>query len=58
MRYTHDNVHEVLQQLQKHQLYTQPNKCLFHVNTAKYLGHILSPKGLTIDLSKVQSIQD
>jgi hypothetical protein len=53
-----EHIHEVLQQLQKHQLYTQPNKYLFHVNTIEYLGYILSPKGLTMDSSKVQSIQD
>jgi hypothetical protein len=53
-----EQTREVLQRLQKHQLYAQPNKCLFHVNTVKYLGYILSPKGLTIDSSKVQSIQD
>ena len=49
---------KVLCRLQQHNLYTRTNKCFFHVQTVEYLGHILSPSGLTIAANKVQVIQD
>jgi hypothetical protein len=52
------HVREVLQRLRKHGLYTGPEKCLFSVDTVKYLGYILSPSGLTMDSAKIQIIQD
>src|SRR5258708_23403995 len=33
-------------------------KCKFHMDTVEYLGFILSPKGLQMDLTKVSAIQD
>jgi hypothetical protein len=52
------HVREVLRRLRKFGLYTRPDKCRFSTNTVEYLGFILSPEGLKMDLSKVQTIQD
>jgi hypothetical protein len=51
-------VQEVLRRLQKHRLYGCADKCLFSIDTVEYLGYILSPKGLTMDNNKIQTIQD
>ena len=45
------------QQLQKASLFANPKKCTFHTDTIKYLGYILSPKGLKMDPAKVSTIQ-
>jgi hypothetical protein len=52
------HIHEVLHWLQKHGLYAWADKCKFGVNTVKYLGYILSPKGLRMDELKIKVIQD
>jgi hypothetical protein len=44
------HVHEVLRRLRKF--------CCFSTDTVEYLGFILSPEGLKVDPSKVQTIQD
>jgi hypothetical protein len=53
-----EHVREVLSRLQKHGLYAAPNKCSFHATTVEYLGFILSPEGLKMDLMKVNAITD
>ena len=50
------HVQEVLQHLQKANLYANRKKCTFHTDTIEYLGFILSPEGLKMDLTKVSSI--
>jgi hypothetical protein len=52
------HVREVLRRLRKNGLFAGAPKCTFHVNTVEYLGYVLSPKGLTMDTAKVQTIQD
>ena len=51
------HVRDVLQRLRKASLFANPKKCTFHTNTIDYLGFILSPKGLTMDPTKVSAIQ-
>src|SRR5438132_10038700 len=46
----------VLEQLQEHQLYAKLSKCQFWLKEVSFLGHILSAKGLAVDLSKVQEV--
>ena len=41
-----------------HGLYAHPEKCLFHSDTVKYLGYILSPDGLKMSDNKVKIIKD
>src|SRR6266436_512661 len=52
-----DHVQEVLRQLQEAGLYANPKKCSFHTDTVEYLGFILTPTGLHMDLTKVAAIQ-
>src|SRR5258708_23346927 len=52
-----DHVREVLRQLQEARLYANPKKCKFHMDTVEYLGFILTPTGLHMDLTKVAAIQ-
>ena len=49
-------VHEVLLQLWNNKLYARGDKCSFHDDMVEYLGFILSPNGLTMDLSKVNTV--
>jgi len=51
-------VREILHQLKIAGLYANPKKCKFHMDTVEYLGFILSPAGLRMDLAKVSAIQD
>jgi len=44
--------------LRQNGLFARVNKCTFHTDTVKYLGYILSPMGLSMDPTKVQTIQD
>src|SRR5882724_4723944 len=52
------HVQEVLQKICASGLFSQANKCKFHVTSCKYLRYILSPEGLTMAPFKVQIIQD
>src|SRR5258708_23266302 len=52
-----DHMQEVLRRLQEARLYTNPKKCKFHMDTVEYLGFILTPTGLHMDLTKVATIQ-
>ena len=52
------HVREVLRRLRLHGLFCKPEKCEFHQDTVNYLGFVLSKDGLTMDPSKVQTIQD
>src|SRR5260221_12569998 len=53
-----DHIHEVLHCLCTLGLYANPKKCKFHMDTVEYLGFILSPKGLNMDLPRESTIQD
>jgi len=52
------HVKEVLRQLWAHKLYALPTKCAFYKDSIEFLGFILSPKGLTMDKQKMETIQD
>jgi hypothetical protein len=43
----------VLNQLCEHKLYAKFNKCEFWLDRVQFLGHVLTPKGVSIDPSKV-----
>src|SRR5258708_8739434 len=53
-----DHIQEVLRCLQEAGLYVNPKKCNFHTDTVEYLGFILTPTGLHMDLVKVAAIQN
>ena len=52
------HVSEVLRKLQKHNLFAKGEKCVFHMDSVEYLGHIIGPGDLRMDLGKVKIIQD
>jgi len=48
----------VLETLRKHKLKVKFSKCNFWKEEVKFLGHIVSGKGLSVDLSKIEAIQN
>jgi hypothetical protein len=44
----------VLQRLQEHQLFAKFSKCEFWIKEVPFLGHVVSPEGITVDLGKVR----
>ena len=48
----------VLQRLRDHRLYAKFSKCEFWLDSVKFLGHIISSEGISIDPSKVQEVMD
>jgi hypothetical protein len=46
----------VLTRLREHQLYAKFSECTFWLEEIQFLGHVLSAKGIAIDLSKVKDI--
>jgi hypothetical protein len=46
----------VLTRLRDHQLYAKFSKCEFWLKEVQFLGHVLSAKGVAIDLGKVKDI--
>jgi hypothetical protein len=48
----------VLQQLWEHQLYAKLSKCEFWIKEVPFLGHVVSPEGITVDTSKVKEVLD
>ncbi|XP_026445708.1 uncharacterized protein LOC113346388 [Papaver somniferum] len=46
----------VFELLRLHQLFTKESKCTFAQNTVKYLGHVISSEGVSVDQDKIQSI--
>jgi hypothetical protein len=46
----------VHQWLQEHQLYPKFSKCKFWIYEVLFLGHMISPEGITVDPNKVQDV--
>ena len=46
----------VLQALKDHQLYAKFSKCEFWLTEVKFLGHVVSASGVSIDLEKVEAV--
>jgi hypothetical protein len=46
----------VLQWLQDHQLYAKFSKCEFSIKEVPFLGHVVSPEGITVDPGKVKEV--
>jgi hypothetical protein len=53
-----EHLRVVLQQLQDHQLYTKFSKCEFWINEVPFLGHVISPEGITVDPGKARDFLD
>ncbi|CCO35876.1 Retrotransposable element Tf2 155 kDa protein type 1 [Rhizoctonia solani AG-1 IB] len=52
------HVHKVLQQLETAQLFCKGSKCKFHRTWVEYLGIIVSNQGFSLDLLKIQAVQE
>jgi hypothetical protein len=48
----------VLQRLREHQLCAKFSKCEFWIDKVPFLGHEISPEGITVDPGKVQDVLD
>ncbi|CAL9016944.1 unnamed protein product [Prunus brigantina] len=46
----------VLQTLRENQLYAKLNKCEFWLRQVKFLGHVISNEGISVDSSKVEAV--
>ena len=46
----------VLARLREHKLYTKFSKCKFWLDRVQFLGHVLTPEGISVDLSKVKEV--
>nr|GFC81622.1 RNA-directed DNA polymerase homolog [Tanacetum cinerariifolium] len=51
-----DHLHTVLQTLRHEKLYAKFSKCEFWLSSVAFLGHIVSPEGITMDPAKVEAI--
>jgi hypothetical protein len=59
-KYEEEHKHHLrmlLQVLREHQLFAKLSKCSFYQRKIHYLGHIISEKGITMDLEKIRSIE-
>ena len=50
------HVRQILQRLVEHGLYVKAEKCDFSVTSTKFLGHIISPTGISMDPEKISAI--
>ena len=46
----------VLQFLRDHQLYAKFSKCVFWLTEVRFLGHVVSASGVSVDLEKVEAM--
>jgi hypothetical protein len=53
-----ERTQKVLQCLQEHDLYLKAEKCKFDVQEVKFLGLIIRPNQLSMDLTKLAGISD
>ena len=51
-----DHLRIVLQALKDHQLYAKFSKCEFWLTEVKFLGHVVSASGVSVDLEKVEVV--
>ena len=51
-----DHLRVVLQTLRDHQLYAKFSKCEFWLTEVRFLGHVVSASGVSVDLEKVEVV--
>lgn len=54
----YENIRETLTTLQQHGVNLNLKKCSFCVETGKFLGYIISPKGVEANSYKIQALLD
>ena len=56
-KWEHENhLRIVLQLLRDHQLYVKFSKCEFWLTEVRFLGHVVSASGVSVDLEKVEAV--
>ncbi|XP_058111326.1 uncharacterized protein LOC131254354 [Magnolia sinica] len=53
-----EHLRAVFETLEKNQLFAQFRKCAFWKEDVKFLGHVVSKGGISMDLAKVAAVQD
>jgi hypothetical protein len=53
-----EHLRVVLQWLRDHQLYAKFSKCEFWIYEVSFLGHVISPEGVIVDLGKESDVLD
>ena len=53
-----DHVKWVLQRLREHALFANLKKCSFHTDEVKFLGFVVSAKGVQMENSRIESVKD
>ena len=51
-----DHLRVILHLLRDHQLYSKFNKCEFWLTEVRFLGHIVSASGVSVDPEKVKAV--
>ena len=51
-----DHLRVVLEVLREHQLCGKLSKCEFWLEEVQFLGHVISAKGIVVDLTKIETI--
>ena len=51
-----DHLRVVLQLMRDHQLYAKFNKCKFWLTEVRFLGHVVSALGMSVDPEKVEAM--
>jgi len=52
------HVSKVLERLRRYKLYAKLSKCQFAVATVEFLGFVLSPEGIAMEKSRVETVED
>ena len=52
----HEHLRIVLTRLQEHKLYAKFSKCKFWLDWVQFLGHVLTPEGISVNPGKVQDV--
>ena len=53
-----EHIEKVLERLRQFKLYAKLSKCQFAVKTVEFLGFVLSPNGVAMEKSRVETIED
>ena len=53
-----DDLQETFDTLRRHQMKLNPNKCAFGVSSGKFLGFMVSQRGIEANLDKIQATLD
>ena len=46
----------VLEHLREYDLHSKPEKCLFHMQKIEFLGFMVTPTGISMDLAKTDAV--